>query len=147
MIGIVGAISAARGGVEFLVDGGDDERILVCDRVVADLLDDLERQRAAFVGEAFESNHPAPRPHLISVGAPGDHEIDVIGGGSLRQQRKDRRVAGIILMRVESLAAGAFRSMLAQQIGFAIHFLLRVSLVENIAPRDMTRASQLPHAR
>ena len=41
-IRIVGAIAAAGGGVEFLVDRGDDEWILICDRVLADLLDDLE---------------------------------------------------------------------------------------------------------
>ena len=41
-IGIVGAIAAAGGGVELLVDGGDDERILIRDRVLADLLDDFE---------------------------------------------------------------------------------------------------------
>ena len=41
-IWIVGAIAAAGGGVEFLVDSGDDEWVLICDRVAADLLDDFE---------------------------------------------------------------------------------------------------------
>ena len=109
-IGIVGAIAAASGGVEFLIDSGDDERILICDWVLADLLDDLERQRAAVVGEALESDHPAPRPYFVRVGPPRDREIDEIGGGRLGEQRENGRVAGIILMRIESLAAAAFRS-------------------------------------
>ena len=109
-------IAAARGGVELLVDSGDDKRILICDRVLADLLDDFERQRAAVVGEALESNHPAPRPHFVRVFvvAPRDHEIDEVGGGSLGEQREDGRVAGIVLMRIESLATAALRSVFAQ---------------------------------
>jgi hypothetical protein len=58
-IGIVGAVAAARGGVELLVDGRNNKRILIGNRVLADLLDDFERQRAAFIGETFESNHAA----------------------------------------------------------------------------------------
>ena len=41
-IWIVGRVTAAGGGVQFLVDSGYDERILICDRVLTDLLDDLE---------------------------------------------------------------------------------------------------------
>ncbi len=65
----------------------------------------------------------------------------MIGRRSLGEQREDRRVAGIILMRIEALAAAAFRSMLALD-GFAIHLMPNL-LVKNIAPRDVTRASQL----
>ncbi len=41
-IGIVGAIAAALGSVEFFGDSRDDERILICDRVLADLFDHFE---------------------------------------------------------------------------------------------------------
>ena len=99
-------------------------------------------KRAAFIGEAFVSNHPAPRPDFVRVGAPGHHEIDVIGRRSLGEQREDRRVAGIILMRIESLATAAFRSMFPQPAGFVIH-LTAILPVKNIAPRDVTRASHL----
>ena len=127
-IGVVGAIAAARGGVELLINSGDDKRILIGDRVLADLLDHLKRQRAEGVGEAFESNHPATRPYFVRVCAPGDREIDEVGGGRLGEQREDSRVTGVVLMRVESLATAAFRSMLAQIVGFVIHVFSHFSL-------------------
>src|SRR5579862_387512 len=119
-IGIIGAIAAARGGIEFVGDRRDDERILILDRVLADLFDDFERQRAAVVSIALESNHPAARPHFVCVGAPGDREIDV-SGRSVGQHREDRRIAGVVLMRIESLSAGAFGAKLAPFVGFTIH--------------------------
>ena len=119
-IGIVGMIAAARGGVEFVGDGGDEERILIGDRILADLLHHLKGERAACVGEALEANHPAARPHFVGVGAPGDREIDVVGLG-LGEHREDGGVAGIVLMRIEPIAGEPFGSEFARLIGIAIH--------------------------
>ncbi len=66
----------------------------------------------------------------------------MIGRRGLGEQREDRRVAGIILMRIESLATAAFRSMFPQLAGFVIHLTSNL-LAENIAPRGMTCASRL----
>ncbi len=144
-IGVVGAVAAARGGLELLINSGDDERILISDGVLADLFDHLERQRTVGVGEAFESNHPASRPYFVRVRAPRDHKIDEVGGGSLGQQREDGRVAGIVLMRIESLATAALGSMLAQIVRFGIHLFSTSPCQKNLAPRGMTSASQLQH--
>src|SRR6266851_2762093 len=103
-IGVVGRVTAPIGGVEFLFDRGNDKRILVCYRVHADLFDNLERERAAFIGEALETNHPAPRPDLVRIIAPGRNQIDLIRSRSFREQSEDRSIARFVLMGVEALA-------------------------------------------
>src|SRR5579862_575014 len=143
-IGIVGAIAAARGRIEFVGDRRDDERILILDWVLADLFNYVERQRAVIIRITLESNHPAARPHFVCVGAPGNREIDV-SGRSVGQHRENRRIAGVVLMRIESLAAAAFRAMLAALMGFTIHLFFEPPCQRNLAPRDMTSASQLRH--
>src|SRR5690606_14355063 len=59
---------------------------------------------------AREAHHAAPRPHLVRPVTVGDDEIGVLARTGVGEQREDGAVAGFLLLRVQSLAAGALRA-------------------------------------
>ena len=84
--------------------------VLVLDRVLADLLDDAILVAAA-VGrvEALEADHAARGPDLVRAVAVGDDDVGLRARGGVGEDGVDGAVAGLVLVRVEPLAAQPLR--------------------------------------
>src|SRR6202050_1418894 len=108
-VGIFRRMIARGGGAKFIFDSRDGERILIGDRVVADLLDHLKLKIAGFIRITLEANHSARRPHLVRAIAPSRDEVGVISRWRLAEQRRYSSITGLVLIGIQPLTRDTLR--------------------------------------
>ena len=111
--GVLGIEAREPGRLLLLGDGAERVGILIADRVLSDLLDDLVVETPVVAAESAEADHSSGRPHLVGSGlAPlalsspvGRHQIHLVGDLGIAEERENGAIAGLFLLRDEPLVS------------------------------------------